>query len=280
MKIGLIGLNHVGSALQKSFYKKKIDCIAYDKEKNIGNLESCLFTDILFLCPPIQFDSVKKVYDKEILLELCQYLSENDYKGIVVIKSSIEPTTTEHIAIMFSNLSLVYHPEFLSTTTPYHDFHNQKHVVIGAPSTCTEDCKRKIQSFYQKYYPQAKISHCHSTESETMKHFCHSFYAVKHQFFTELQHLCREMNCSYENIRTLMLKNNWIHPIYTSPFTESYQSHDIDSRRSRKKDYCGFSLSNDMLALLSFMKENTTNHKILSATIQERSGRFSSMQND
>ena len=162
MKIGLIGLNYIGNAIQKSFQKRKIDCTVYDKEKQTGILEDCLLTNIIFVNLPFLVNYDEKVCDKNSFFELFTYLSENKYKGIVVIKSSLEPMTTESFASMFPKLSLIHNPVFLSESTPYHDFHNQKHIVIGSTSTCPEEDKAKIQAFYQRYYPQAKISHCHS----------------------------------------------------------------------------------------------------------------------
>ena len=272
MKIGLIGLDYIGNAIQKSFQKRKINCTVYDKEKQIGILEDCLLTDIIFLCLPFVVNSDEKVYDKNVFFELCTYFSENKYKGSVVIKSSLEPMTTESFATMFPKLSLIHNPVFLSKSTPYHDFHNQKHIVIGSASTCPEEDKTKLQAFYQRYYPQAKISHCHSTESESMKYFCESFYAVKLHFFSELQHLCKKINCKYENIRKLMLKNYWIHPTYTNPsekccqnFRNFIASSDKPNGQKKNNNSIENSPENDLSVVVSFMKKNSTNHKLLSA---------------
>ena len=52
------------------------------------------------------------------------------------------------------------------------------------------------------------MSHCNSTESESMKSFVNCFYSVKIQFFNELYLLCNANNCDYNTVKELMLKNN------------------------------------------------------------------------
>ena len=131
------------------------------------------------------FDFEKKMYDKMAIVETCEYLTENNYAGIVVIKSTVEPMTTEHFSNLFPKLEFVHNPEFLTARTAYQDFHNQRHVVIGFPTNASREKNQKIIEFYSKHYPSAEISVCTSTESESMKIFCNSFYAVKIQFFTE-----------------------------------------------------------------------------------------------
>ena len=48
MRIGIVGLGHVGSAMQKVFPKAYI----YDKPKNFGTKEGINECDIAFICVP------------------------------------------------------------------------------------------------------------------------------------------------------------------------------------------------------------------------------------
>ena len=66
MKIGIIGIGCVGSALERDFTEKNIDVISYDKYKNngIGTLEDTLECDIIFLCLPTLYEPEIKEYNK------------------------------------------------------------------------------------------------------------------------------------------------------------------------------------------------------------------------
>ena len=75
-------------------------------------------------------DDNKKEYDKDAIHEICSRLIENSYSGIVVLKSTVEPGTTNMLGDRY-NLKFVHNPEFLSTATAFEDFHNQSHIVIG-----------------------------------------------------------------------------------------------------------------------------------------------------
>ena len=194
MNIGIIGLGFVGNAIKQSFNILGINTITFDKYKNIGNFNQCLLTDLLFLTLPTPFNNNLQQFDKSEIYNTCQLLENNNYKGIVIIKSTIEPETTNTLSNKFKNLKKILHnPEFLSAKTAFNDFHNQKHIIIGKGPNCNNHDIQKIYDFYKNYYSQSDITICTSTESESTKLFLNSFYATKIQFFTELYILCNKI---------------------------------------------------------------------------------------
>ena len=123
MKIGIIGLGFVGGAILKSFRLKNINVIGYDKFKKSDEFKDILKTDIVFLCLPTLFDETKNEYNKDSIHEICKLLDE--YEGIVVIKSTVEPETTNNLSKQYPNLKFIHNPEFLTARTAFEDFHNQ-----------------------------------------------------------------------------------------------------------------------------------------------------------
>ncbi len=245
----------VGKAIHKSFKLKEIDVICYDININNNKLEDILLTNIVFLCLPTEFNGIE--YDKSAINNICEYLN-NKYEGTVVIKSTVEPMTTNKLQELYPSLKLYHNPEFLSASTAFEDFHSQSHIVIGVSDKCKNNkCDLKI--FYNNHYPDAEISICSSVESESMKIFLNSFYAVKIQFFNELYLLCQKMDTNYNNILKLMLKNNWINPMHTM-----VPGHD------GQLSYGGACFPKDTNALLHFMKKMDSPHLLLEASINER----------
>ena len=206
MNIGIIGLGFVGKAILQSFKIFDINTITFDKYKNIGNFNSCLSSDLLFLALPTLFDEKIQEFDKTEIIQTCQLLQDNNYKGLVIIKSTVEPETTFHLSNKFKNLKILHNPEFLSAKTAFDDFHNQKHIIIGKGPNCNNDDIQIVHDFYKNYYKDSNISICSSQESESTKLFLNSFYATKIQFFTELYLLCNKNNTDFDNIKNLMLK--------------------------------------------------------------------------
>lgn len=275
MKICIIGYGFVGGAIYNSLLKKNfkpdINLFVYDKYKDGGIGEINYESNIIFLCLPTLYNDEKNDYDITSILETCDILKEKDYKGIIVLKSTVSPETTLYLSKLYSNLNIYHNPEFLTSRTAFEDFDNQKHIVIGTPyfqdNKYTEDNKYTdydnnlniILDFYKNNYPQADISICNSTESESMKIFCNSFYSVKIQFFTELYLLCKKNNSNFEKIKELMLKNGWINKMHT----------DVPGPDG-KISYGGMCFPKDTLALNSYMSRNKTENKVINATIEER----------
>jgi UDPglucose 6-dehydrogenase len=260
MKISVIGLGFVGSAMFESFTQMGVSNLAgYDKYKNIGSIEECIDSSIIFMALPTQYNESASSYDKSSILEVLSQLSNLNFDGLIVIKSTVEPKTTMDLSERFKNLALLHNPEFLTERTALFDFNNQSHIVLGFGPNCKNKHREDIINFYKKYYPLALISQCTSDESESMKIFANSFYAVKVQFFNELYVLCKSIGINYTVVKDLMLKNNWINPMHTNvPGPDG------------KLSYGGSCFPKDTNALLKVMQKHGTSHKVLEATILER----------
>ena len=260
MKISVIGLGFVGSAMFESFKQKGVTQLnGYDKFKKIGSPESCLDSDLIFLALPTPYQESKSEYDKSAIVETLTFLAANNFNGLVILKSTVEPETTLNLSKEFPSLSIMHNPEFLTERTALEDFNNQSHVVLGLGVNCKSEHLQKAVVFYSTFYPDAKISVCNSNESESMKIFANSFYSVKVQFFNEIYLLCKEMGCNYETVKSLMLENNWINPKHTQvPGPDGLLS------------YGGSCFPKDTNALLKYMKKYGTPSKVLEATALER----------
>lgn len=259
-KVGIAGVGVVGGALLKSLQNRTfLTVFPYDKYKNIGKQEDLLNTKFTFLCLPTLYSNELQQYDKTSIYDVCQYLSYSNYKGVVVIKSTVEPETTQHLYKQFDNLNLCHNPEFLTARTAYEDLENQDHVVLGRHEKCNLSKYEDLKRFYKLSYPNAEISECTSTESEMMKISVNNYYSVKIQFFNELYQLCQRNNSNYENVRNLMLKNNWIHKMHTD-----VPGHDGEL------SYSGMCFPKDTNALLQYMKRLNSPHNVLQGTVEER----------
>jgi len=260
--VGVIGLGFVGNALYQSFIAKSdiLNVSGYDKYKNggIGSIKDMINTDIVFLCLPTLYSEDKKTYDLEALFDVCQALTENQYKGVVVVKSTILPGTCNMLVEKYG-LSIIHNPEFLSAKTANQDFENQKHIVIGVPKNVNKTYGNIITRFYQQHYTLADISVCGSNESETMKICANSYYAVKIQFFNEIYLLCQKQGTDFDQTVSLMLKNGWINPMHTN-----VPGHD------GSLSYGGACFPKDTQALLALMKKEESAHQVLEACVKER----------
>jgi UDPglucose 6-dehydrogenase len=265
LNVGIIGLGFVGNAIYQSLKIKGLidnkNLFIYDKYKNggIGKFEDCLNTEIAFLALPTQYDYLLGEYDKTSIYAICDQLEKNNYNGTIVLKSTVEPETSDKLSSKYPGLSFIHNPEFLTARTAIEDFHNQSHIVLGQGKNCSEVQLNLVRDFYQSLFPKAEISLCTSLESESMKIFCNTFYAVKVQYFTELYLICQKNGSDYDKIRDMMLKNGWINKMHT-----------VIPGPDGQLSYGGLCFPKDTNALLKYMDKLNTDNKVLKATVEER----------
>jgi UDPglucose 6-dehydrogenase len=253
MIISQIGNGFVGSALNKSFLKNGLNINIYDKYQNIGSIDSIINSSIIFFCLPTPYKDGEG-YDLMAIEENLSNLSNRSFDGLVIIKSTVLPGTCEYLEKKYK-IKIIHNPEFLTERTALEDFNNQKHIVLGFNNRVHND----IIYLYKKYYPNAEISICSSYESESMKIFCNTFYAVKIQIFNEFYYLCQKLNINFEITKNLMLKNGWINPMHTNvPGPDGILS------------YGGHCFPKDTSALLQQMKKLNTPCAVLDSCILER----------
>ena len=266
MRVGIIGVGFVGSAIKESLEKHLFilnkTLFIYDKYKNdnnyVKNIEEILDTEILFICLPTPYDEKKEEYDINSIEVTLDILSNLNYRGICLIKSTILPNTTKNFADKYQNLKLIHNPEFLSAKTAFEDFHAQSHIVLGVTNSITEEDINIIKSFYKTFYTD-NISIIKSTESEIMKLSANCFYAMKIQYFTEIFLLCNKVDCSYNIVKETLLKNNWINPMHTNiPGSDGQIS------------YGGLCFPKDTNALNKYMEREKIPNELLNSTINER----------
>jgi UDPglucose 6-dehydrogenase len=240
---------------------KGINMIGYDKFKDdgIGSINKCLKTDMLFLCLPTPYCSDRNNYNLDPINDVLSILSNLNYSGSIIVKSTVNPGTCEYFSITYSNLNIIHNPEFLTARNASRDFENQKHIVLGKTKSCSDDHFEKVSDFYKKIWPDAVISLCKSGESEIMKLGCNTSYAVKIQYLTELYLLCQKCNLDFESVKKMMLLNGDMGPNYTN-----VPGHDGSI------SYGGMCFPKDTNALCSYMKTNNLPCEVLNSTIQEK----------
>ena len=219
MIISIVGLGFVGNAINESLKIKnrnnELKIVVYDKFKDggLGNLENCIYSDLMFLCLPTLYNYNKNGYDLDPIHENLKILNKLEYKGLIIIKSTILPGTTNKLVEEYENLNICHNPEFLTARTAKEDFLNQNHIIIGKSSRCKNI--DLLINFYKKYWQDVKMTICNSNESEAIKISCNSFYSVKIQFFNELYIMCNKNNIDFQVLKKAMIDNGWINKMHT-----------------------------------------------------------------
>lgn len=261
--IGICGVGMVGQAMMQSLqmkgWERGVNLFGYDKYKDsFDPFEALLKTQIVFLALPTLFDESTQSYQLDSLDESIGLLKKHAYQGLIVIKSTVQPQTTA-LFTRIHELDIVHNPEFLTARTALEDFNHQNHVVLGWDGAPDNIKFCRLVDLYHLYYTPEHLTICTSAESESMKLFANSFYAVKVQFFTELYLLCQTMGVNYEVIRHMILLNGWVNPMHT-----------VIPGPDGQYSYGGMCLPKDTKALTGLMEQFKVPCDVIRAAVREQ----------
>ena len=185
-KIGIIGKGFVGGAVSNGF-NKNVEQIIVDPVHSDTTLEQLVEQSptLTFVCvptPPNEDGSINVDIVTDVLVEL----SMRDYKGVVVVKSTIIPDYLQQFKKEF-DLKIVYNPEFLTEANAHADFINPNMQVLGGKwKDCEVVEKAYLRHSSVKVVPTFKTD---LTTASLLKYTINSYLATKVMFMNDIHKL-------------------------------------------------------------------------------------------
>ena len=131
LKLGIIGAGFVGGSVIAGF-NKNVEQFVVDTKHNSNTVDDLIAFEpsITFVCVPTAQQLTHDDCDVSIVRQVLSDLYDRQYKGIVVIKSTITP---KHLTTMKKDfgVKIVYNPEFLTEANAHSDFINPNMQVLG-----------------------------------------------------------------------------------------------------------------------------------------------------
>ena len=216
MKIGVIGVGTVGSAVLEGF-REYHDVIGYDvkKPKYCKNIDKLRDMDMVFLCLPTPTNAGSQ--DRSTIQRSLVLLQNMKFEGIVVIKSTVIPGICEKFNKNMK-LNIVHCPEFLSAETAVQDFKDQKDIIIGG-NTARDDYKVTMEKVLKAHQPLGvkKAYVGSTTQTEMIKYMHNIFLACKVGICNELYSVCDDLKLEYQPLMDIAAKiTGWINPRHIS----------------------------------------------------------------
>ncbi len=233
-KISVIGLGFVGLTLAVTNAQKGFLTIGVDNNKEkIKNLNKCkagffepdldkylknslkskkiqfttnvkkaiLETDITFVTvgtPSLKSGKQNLSYIKKSLTEIRNIIDKKKKSHLIVIKSTLSPSTTQKIILPIyknlinkNNLHLVVNPEFLREGHAIKDILEPHLIVIGEQSKKSGDILKKYYKNFYKNPPE--IIRVNFTTAELIKYANNAFLATKISFINSIASLCQKI---------------------------------------------------------------------------------------
>jgi len=217
--INIIGFGYVGTAMGHLCEKNNIEFNVCDIQKKEGNFnyfnnitdlvnfsESNSKINFYIIAVPTNSDSEGNC-DTSIVRSVLEQLKNNITKETyVIIKSTIVPGTSKELSEKYTNLDIIFCPEFLTEKNYLNDIYNAKFVLLGISNNFDTTKYQKISNLMRLFYKhnsQIDIFMRSYEECELFKYTVNNFLAVKVWYFNKIYDISKSLGIDYQNFKTL-----------------------------------------------------------------------------
>ena len=209
MKIGIIGLGMVGSAIRHGLNRIGHEVAGFDIKKPETTFASTLSTELIFICVPTPALQDGRC-DTSIVRGVVADLSKKNYRGLITIKSTVEPGTTDSLRKKYPRLRLAFCPEFLRERAQYVDFVEYHYVcIIGAHTDKDYELLKEAHGSLPKNL--AKLT---PLEAELSKYYWNVFNALRIVYANQFYDVCKAAGADYQKIKNSIVKHPNIPDVY------------------------------------------------------------------
>lgn len=209
MKVGIIGVGMVGSAVRHGLTRIGHNVSVFDVKMPETSLANVLPTEIVFVSVPTP-QAADGRCDVSIVEGVIDSLASAGYRGLVAIKSTVEPGTTDRFAKKHPRLRLSFCPEFLRERAMYVDFvENNDVCIIGAYNKEDGELLKEVHGELPKNF--AFIS---PLEAELGKYFFNVFNALRIVYANQFYDICKVVGADYNKIKKAIVKHRNIQDVY------------------------------------------------------------------
>lgn len=211
MKVGIVGVGVVGQAVQYGMEKIGHSVDVHDLKMSTSIVD-VLNTDLCFICVPTpQLNSGG--CDSSVVEKVVENLVDLKYRGIIAIKSTVTPGTTQRLIDKYCGYKICFVPEFLRERHAISDFtENHDICVIGADCADKSSIVDIVKKSHGKY-PKSFIS-MSPTEAELTKYFSNVFNALRITFANGFFEVCQKLDADYSIIKNAIVSRPTLTDLY------------------------------------------------------------------
>jgi len=191
-RVGIIGNGFVGESQAFAFSPTaEIRIYDIDTNKATHTLEEVQQSDFVFVCVPTPMRR-----DGSQDISYIENVFDNAIPGpIYIIKSTVLPGTTEKLINQYSDLSVVFSPEFLTERTAKLDMLTQARVIFGGDSKLTAH----VEDLFSQRFMNRHYIHTDTTTAELIKYMNNTFFATKVSIMNEFKRLSDALGADWSS---------------------------------------------------------------------------------
>jgi UDPglucose 6-dehydrogenase len=243
MKIGIVGLGHVGTAMKALFPK----AVVYDKFKKLGSPEEINACDAAFVCVPTPMgkDGSCDVSAVEEVVGWCAC-------KVIILRSTVRVGFTREMAKKYGK-KIVFQPEYYGETVahPFADLSERPWLSFGGEP---EAIDLAIDAYKEAMNSNVRIIQGPSDEMEMAKYMENAYLATKVSFVNEMYDLCQKLGIDYNIVREAWAADPRIGTSHTFIYKDN-------------RGYGGSCLPKDIAELHHLEKEAGSDDTLISAVM-------------
>lgn len=245
MKISIIGLGHVGTAMKALFPNASI----YDSELGIGSIEDVKKCDAAFICVPTPC-APDGSCDTTIVEQVISSLEAD----VIIIRSTVSIGFTDFMMKKYKK-EIVFQPEYYGETVahPFADLTTRIWLSFGGTDKGT---RLAVEVYQTVCNSNVEIHMADAKTVELAKYMENAFLATKVTFCNEMYDIAEAYGIDYHKAREVWLADPRIGRSHTFVYREN-------------RGYGGKCLPKDISALAFSAKEKGINADLIKAVINK-----------
>ena len=200
VKIGIVGLGAVGTAVLQGM-REHHSVSGYDIDGR-GKWVSLLRTGAVFVCVPT--DALPNgELNMKIVEEVVSRLANDEYKGLIIVKSTLHPGVMDKMHASHPNCKLVYMPEFLREKDAVEWFQEPDRLVASGNHYLVSEAF-ELFTWVPEDIPRMKMSFL---EAEIGKLAHNAYIATKVTFTCEVERICNSIGANSANVMEVVWRD-------------------------------------------------------------------------
>ena len=191
----------------------------------------------ILICIPTNFIESQQCFDTLGIEAVLRQISETNFSGVVIIRSTVPIGFTEEVQKKFSDLVIAFYPEFLREGQALHDSLSPSRIVCGSSNVPAQEFISILKNCAIKKNIKTLVTS--SSEAEAIKLFSNAYLAMRISFFNELDTFALSESLETEKIIDGICMDDRIGGHYNNP----------------SFGYGGYCLPKDMKQLYSHLRK-------------------------